>query len=229
MIFNIFKKPEERRELEKEELEERPKIIADIHEKNAFVIADLRKLRCDVEVKHLEVGDYMVSDIVIERKTFQDLVSSMISRRLHEQISNLKQCTNPLLIIENYDAHKTNSLAEKNINPNSIRGLLLSITLNHKIPIIFTESTEETAEYLLVLAKQRQKPMQEISMHSRIPKTKEEQKKYILEAFPGVGPATAKKLMQKFKTLSEVFNAKEEDLKEILKSKSEDFKKLLGS
>ncbi len=66
-----------------------------------------------------------------------------------------------------------------------------------------------------------------MSLHSRIPKTKREQKKYILEAFPNIGPKTAKRLLEKFKTLSAVFGAAEEELAEILKGRTKDFGSLL--
>jgi len=65
-------------------------------------------------------------------------------------------------------------------------------------------------------------------LHSRIPKTLKEQKQYVLEAFPNIGPKTAKKLLKKFNTLSAVMNASEEELKEILKNKTSLFLKLLN-
>ena len=115
---------------------------------------------------------------------------------------------------------------ETNISK-ALRGLIISISMNN-CPIIQTSDYQDTAKYLITLAKQQLKPRQEISLHSRIPKTKKEQKKYILEAFPNIGPATAKKLLKKFSNLSSVFNASEEELKEILKSRVKNFKEILN-
>ena len=58
----------------------------------------------------------------------------------------------------------------------------------------------------------------------------EEQKQFILEGFPGVGPTTAKVLLEKFKTLEKIFrSSKEELIKTELfdEKKLENFKKLL--
>ena len=92
-----------------------------------------------------------------------------------------------------------------------------------------TQDSEETAKYLITLAKQQLNPRTEMSMHSRIPKTIKEQKAYVLESFPNIGPATSKKLVKEFKSLNKVFNATEEELSKILKKKTASFKNLLDS
>ena len=62
---------------------------------------------------------------------------------------------------------------------------------------------------------------------SRIFKTKEEQMQFILEGFPNVGPAKAKRLLEKFGSLSRIFNATEDELKEVLGKRAGEFKMLL--
>ncbi|MEK6872439.1 MAG: Hef nuclease, partial [Nanoarchaeota archaeon] len=101
------------------------------------------------------------------------------------------------------------------------------IITNYKIPIIFTQDYQDTAKYLITIAKQQTKPKTIISLHSRIPKTISEQKSYILEAFPNIGPKTSEKLLKKFKTIKNIINTSEEELKEILKSKAKYFKNLI--
>ena len=105
--------------------------------------------------------------------------------------------------------------------------VFLSIIRNHQTPIIFTQDYQDTTKYLIILAKQQLKPLTETSLHHRIPKKIQEQKQYVLEAFPNIGPVTAKKLLKKFKTIKNTLNATEQELKEILKSKTKNFKKLL--
>jgi Fanconi anemia group M protein len=90
----------------------------------------------------------------------------------------------------------------------AIRGLLVSISTNSITSIIRTQDYQDTARYLITLAKQQLKPHQEISLHSRIPKTINEQKRYILESFPNIGPTKAKLLLKKFKTVKQTINAK---------------------
>lgn len=221
MFHDIFKKPKK-----KNKLQPKPKVIADHREKNSLVIPNLHKLNIDVEIKNLKVGDFQIGNTIVERKTFNDFLGSMINKRLLDQLKHLQQAKSALLIIEGYDI---DSLAkgERNINPNAIRGFMLSISLEYQIPIIITEDADETAIYLAVLAKRQLKKPTEMSLHPRIPKTKKEQKKYILEAFPNIGPKTAEQLLKKFKTLNKTMNATIEELREILKSRAEDFRKLI--
>lgn len=216
MFHNIFSR-------KKEKIKEKPRILADIHEKNSMVIAELNSAdEASIELASLKIGDYLIGECVIERKTSGDFISSMINRRLIEQLRQMQQYQSKLLIIEG-DFEELYRFG----NPNAIRGFILSLTLNYQIPLIFTKNPKDTARYLLTLAKQQLKPKTQVSFHSRIPKTPAEQKQYILESFPGIGPATAKKLLGEFKTLGRVFNATEQELDKTLKNKAESFKRLL--
>ena len=207
----------------------KPIIIADIHEKNSLVFSELHSNKqINTKTKSLKIGDYLIENTIIERKTINDFISSMLSKRLFIQLKNMKKYPQQILILEG-DLFSALFEIKTKLNPNSIRGFILSISLNYQIPIIFTNNYEDTAQYLITLAKQQLKPKTELTFHKRIPKTIKEQKQYILEAFPNIGPIKAKKLLKKFKTLSNIINAKEEELKEILKNQTKDFKELLSS
>ena len=202
-----------------------PLIIADIHEKNSLVLSELHD-KVILEKKPLKIGDYIIGNIAIERKTVSDLISSMINKRLIEQLTHIKRYKQPLLIIEG----NIQEILDENSNiSKAIRGLILSIITNHKIPIIFSKNYKDTSEYLIALAKQQLKSKTPISLHSRIPKTIKEQKSYILESFPNIGPVKAKKLIEKFNNLLDIINATEEDLKPILKKRAKEFKDLINS
>ena len=131
-----------------------------------------------------------------------------------------------MLIIEG-DIYET--LDENSNISKAVRGLILSIITNHQIPIIFKKDYEDTSKYLITLAKQQTKQKTIISLHSRIPKTLKEQKSYILESFPNIGPKTAQKLLKEFKTLEKIFMSNLEELEKILKSKAKKFKKIIES
>jgi len=222
MFHNIFKKSR------KTKIKKKPKIIADIHEKNSLIIAELikqnRDKKFELEIKPLKIGDYLIGETIIERKTINDFISSIINKRLIQQLQQMQKYPRKLLIIEG----KIKNLYDFK-TPNAIRGFILSTITNYKIPIIFTQDYEDTAHYLITLAKQQSKPEIEISLHSRIPRTLKQQKQYILEAFPNIGPVTAKRLLKQFKTLSATLNATEEQLEKILRKKAKDFKKILDS
>lgn len=224
MLYDIFSKITKQ---SKGKNKIKPRIIADIHEKNSLIISELKySNEVELEIKHLEIGDYLIGDIAIERKTINDLISSIISKRILSQINNLQNYEKRLLIIEG-DLKDLNENIK--LNPKIIQGFILSCMLNHNINILQTKDYKDTSQYLITLAKQQLKPKTEISLHSRIPKTLKEQKKYILESFPNIGPKKAKKLLEKFSNLLSVFNASEEDLKEVLKNRAKEFKNLLYS
>ncbi len=215
-FHNIFSREKAKNE------EEKPKILIDNHEKNSLVPSFLCKLGLNIEFADLKVADYIVNDVAIERKTIPDFKSSIINKRLLFQLKELKQYPNSLIILEGISSH---NIYEGIIHENAFRGFILSTVLEHKIPIVFTESEEDSAKYLSVLAKKTEKS--EISLRQKIPLSKDEQKQFILEGFPGIGPATAKKLIKKFKSLNNIFKANEEELKEILGKKADSFLRLL--
>lgn len=221
-FFDIFSKKES-----KKENIEKPQIIADYREKNSLVISELISLGINVEIKELKVADYIVNGVAIERKTVSDFISSMINRRLINQLEELNQYPNRLLVIEGIDEQElyTNSENRGGVHPNSIRGFLLSILLKYKVPIIFTKDYQDTAKFILVLAKRKPK---EIPLNAdKKTFNKKERLQFIIEGFPGIGPKTARKLLKRFKTIKNITNASEEELKKILGKKSENIKKII--
>ncbi|MEM4641477.1 MAG: ERCC4 domain-containing protein [Candidatus Pacearchaeota archaeon] len=206
-------------------------IIADKREKNSLVIAELLENKAQVEIKHLKVADYILGDIAIERKTVNDFISSMLSKRLLRQLQELKQYPKQLLIIEGIEEQELyNDEAASGLHPNAIRGMLLSILLKFQVPIIFTKDYKDTARFLLVLEKKLNKPEQEVSLKvKKKTNSLQEQQQLILESFPGIGPKTAKALLKKFKTIKSIINASLEELvkAKLNKKKAETMKKII--
>jgi len=204
-LFNIFKSRKHAEKNEKEK--QKPKIICDIHEKNSMILANLSENKdIELEIKNLEVGDYLADDTIVERKTIRDFTSSIISKRLIQQLENMLQYEKRILIIEG-------DIKDSMINENAIRGMMLSIEIDRKIPIIQTKDENETTKFLILLAKRQLKPAAEMTFHSRKPETKTEQIQYIIESFPNIGPKNAKALLKKFKTIKDIINAPEEELR----------------
>jgi Fanconi anemia group M protein len=221
-IFDIFSRKKQRILL-------KPKIIVDYREKGSLVLTELMTLNIEVEVKELKVADYIVAGVAVERKTVSDFINSMKSGRLLSQLEEIKQYESRLLVIEGIeeqDLYSDNFSEEKiGMHPNSVRGFLLSILLNHRVPIIFTKNHEDTARFLSVLARKKEK---EAPLNpSKKFHNPEEQARYVLESFPGIGPKTSKKLLRKFKTIKNVISASEEELKEVLGKKTLLFLKII--
>ncbi|PIN77244.1 hypothetical protein COV15_02765 [Candidatus Woesearchaeota archaeon CG10_big_fil_rev_8_21_14_0_10_34_12] len=220
-IENIFLK---RKESEKQE---NLSIVADHREKNSLLISELIKNNVRVELKHLEIADFLVNNVAVERKTVSDFLNSMINKRLFSQLENLKQYEKCFLIIEGIEEQELYNDYAGGINGNAIRGFLLSIILDFQIPVIFTKDYQDSAKFLTILIK-KQNSKTEISLNpKRKSKSLNEQKQFVIEGFPGIGPKSAKKLLEKFSSIKNITNASEEELKEILGKKAESFRKIL--
>ncbi len=203
-------------------------IIIDKREKNSLVMAELIEEKQEIKLEQLKVADYIIGNIAIERKTISDFISSMLSKRLLRQLEELKQYPQQLLIIEGTDDFPLYEFGK--INPNAIKGMLLSIILDFQIPIILTKNYEDTASFLILLEKRQKKKPKEISLKAkRKAYSLQEQQQFILESFPGIGPATAKALLRQFKTIKAVINAKEKNLTKakLNKKKAEVMKKII--
>ena len=219
-IFNIFS----RRKIKQPE---KPKITVDYREKNSLVVSELASLGLDIEVKELKVADYLVKGTAIERKTVSDFISSMKNRRLLRQLEEIRQYESRLHLIEGIDEQElyTDSKEIIGMHPNSIRGFLLSILLNYKVPIVFTKNYEDTARFISVLS--RKEPRETPLNISKKFRSKKEQAQYILEGFPGIGPKTARKLLKKFRTIKSIINSTEENLRKEIGKKAENLLRII--
>lgn len=220
-IFNIFS---EKKIKEKEHI----KIIVDYREKNSLVTSELSALNLEIEFASLEIADYIIGNVAIERKTVSDFISSMINRRLLNQLEKMSSYENRLLIIEGLDEQELYSEQENNkgVHANSIRGFLISILLKHKTPIVFTKNYEDTAKFLEIISRRKTK---EMSLHvAKKNLNKSERLQFILEGFPGIGPKTAKELLKKFRTIRNIINAPEGELKKILGKRTENILRIIN-
>ncbi len=214
----------------KKKLPKKEKIIIDYQERNSLVSGELEKLGLKTEFTRLKVADYMVKGIAIERKTVSDFISSMINKRLIKQLKELQQYENRLLLIEGIEEQELYSeefaKTKTGIHPNAIRGFLLSILLNYKTPILFTKDFADTARFIKILSKKQKKELP-LNINKKTLNT-QERIQFILEGFPGIGPKTARKLLNEFKTLQNIINASEEELKEVVGKKSEPLIKIIN-
>ncbi len=192
-----------------------PRILVDQREIRSPVARTLEKLGADIELKTLEVADYVVSDRVgIERKTVEDLLSTLVDGRdLFGQISDLARTfERPLLIIEGEGLYTA-----RQINPNSVRGVLASIAVDFGVPVLFTRDEEDTAALINIMAKREQgDEKREISLHGRkTSMTLKEQQEYVISSLPEIGPAVARNLLKHFGSVERIMAASREELMEV--------------
>ncbi|WP_430812430.1 MULTISPECIES: ERCC4 domain-containing protein [unclassified Carboxylicivirga] len=123
-----------------------PLIIIDHRELPSGVPDLLKEAGATVEIKSLRKGDYLVAKhFLVERKTKNDFVVSIIGGRLFTQCLKIAQSQyHPLLIIEG-NPYQT----AHNIKRSAIKGALLAVCTAWHIPIIFTHDREDTATTLM--------------------------------------------------------------------------------
>lgn len=193
----------------KEEL----KIVADYREKNSQPLKILAEKGFTIELTKLEVGDYILSEnVVVEYKTVQDFVDSIIDGRLLEQLKNLHKYPKPLIIIQGEE----NIYSMRKVNPRAIQGMLATIAISYSIPVIQTKTARETAEIIDIISqREHSKGPTSFTHHTAKPLTKKEQQEYIVASFPGIGGTLNKPLLNYFKTIKNIVNADIEDLRSV--------------
>ncbi len=187
-----------------------------------------------ISIQNFTPGDYLIGNIAIERKTIGDFLGSLAQGRLFEQLQRLKSCYPvSFLLVEAFDLTHFQ-------NPKAIYGALLHIMLEMNIKIIFTQSKEQTADVLLLLAGRKmagrkntaaentEKTIQasavhtnrEKDAHAEVMRRKKQmqfhrRQREALESIPLVGKQKAKLLLEKFGSLQGVFTASRSELRKV--------------
>jgi len=167
--------------------------------------------------RRLGVGDYLFdSSFLVERKTIPDFCISVKDGRLFRQARELaKSRIFTCIILEGKNRDfKTTGFSQK-----AIQGILLSLSLVFRLPVLRTKNTLETVQVMLQSYKQLSGDEfldQQFYTRPAFVKKKRDpflaQKIHILQGFPGIGTDKAKRLLIKFESLWAVFAAAEEEL-----------------
>ena len=205
--------PKQQQTLEKFTDAEKLSVIVDYREKASPTVKELIQLGLNVDLKQLEVGDFLLSkDVVVELKKVSDFVNSIVDKRLLNQLKSLTSYQKPVLIIEGTD----DIYAQRNIRPNAIRGMLATIAVSFKIPILYSQNPKDTAYLLASLAKREQsEEKQAFTYHAAKPLSLKEQQEFIVGSLPGIGGILSKPLLKHFGSVKKVITASEDDLKEV--------------
>jgi len=193
-------------------------IIADMRERASGIPRGLSEKGLEVRLKRLEVGDYLLTPkIAIERKTTGDFIQSIFDKRLFAQVGALRaHFQSPILLLEK--SHTTSSEADlERIHPNALRGAMLYVSLQNRIPILQTTGSADTIEMIYAMAQLTHRAREHaFSLHAkRRSHSPALTQRYILETIPGIGPHLARALLKQFGSLQAVFNATPEDLCEV--------------
>jgi ERCC4-type nuclease len=104
--------------------------------KSIQLLADAMNSGIVFERKRMLTGDYILdNNICIERKEINDFCSSIIDKRLDSQIEKMKKDYKEFYII--VIGHINQRTSE--IHEHCILGKMVSIIVNHKVPILFVD------------------------------------------------------------------------------------------
>ena len=156
--------------------------------------------------KNLEQGDYIIKDlndnilIIIERKTINDLLSSVKDSRYKEQCDRLLELdisSNKIYyIIEgNYNNYNSDTIEYK-----TIYSCLYSLSYSKGFSLLLTQSIKDTSliiyEFLIRLYENKIYNNNKINLIKKNQITKDNIDSYMLNLVPGIGLLTAKKILE---------------------------------
>ncbi len=212
-LEDIEKLEKEAKTIEFEKEEGKIKVICDSREQNSVVIKELMNKDVELGFERLEIGDYICSDqIVVERKTGDDFIKSILDKRLFSQAKVLvASCTKPLMILEGEF-----NLFSSSLHPHALAGALTSLAADFRLPIIHTQNQKETAEILYALARREQEERKRsISIGKRKGMGLKSQLEESIASLPHVDYKISSRILKHFGSIKEIMNAKLEDFFEV--------------
>ena len=206
------------------------RIVIDVREKKSGIPDLLKAVGVNIEIKTLPIGDYIVApETVVERKSIQDLMSSIFDGRLFDQCSRLKEhFQHPIILMEG-NVDEIDSITE---NPLIFYGALSTIAIDFKIPIIPTSSASHTAKLLVSMCSRKQSHKGPFLKKIRKSNDLQKQQLSTLCSLPGVGEKTAIRMLKKFGSPLQVFTAPYTELSKVEglgESRAKKIKKMLES
>ena len=169
--------------------------------KQHSIITYLKFNGFNVEIKPLDVCDYVVSDRVgVERKDASDFLGSMKDGRLFNQARDMAEIyEKPVIILE---GQIKRALKRSRMKPSSVYGAMSSIALDYGVNIIPTDDPDSTAVLLHRLCYREQvkeeRTIQLRSINRSLPL--HQQQVFLLSGLPQIGTTLAEDLLNSFET-----------------------------
>ena len=203
------------------------RIVVDEREKKSGIPDLLKATGISVEMKMLPVGDYIVApETIVERKTIRDMMSSIFDGRLFDQCQRLKEhYQSPILLIEG-DVDEIEELIEfyfKNRNGNMEKksggtwfyGVISSVVIDFRIPIIHTPNALHSTKLLISMCTRKETIKGPFLKKIKKSSDLQIQQLSVLSSLPGVGEKIAIRMLEKFGTPLKVLSASTTELSKI--------------
>lgn len=177
-------------------------------------IPAILKLQKNVEISltTLKFGDYSMNEqLIIERKSAEDFVQSLVSNRLFAQCANLVKSGFPSFLLLEGNPYKT----RHPINRMAIKGALLSVIASWHIPVIYSADKEDTVAQLLIIGRQMLPESSLVKLSGYKPKRLKNHRLKFLQGLPNVGPTLAHRLFEHFGSIEAVVKADTKQLRQV--------------
>jgi ERCC4-type nuclease len=191
------------------ETDGRLRIVVDEREGRSGLPEAVARLWPRVFTGRLPVGDVEIGPrVIVERKTVADFVASLADERLFRQAAALTRTSyHPLLVVEGEDPVDVADLP-----PEALRGVLLTLLVGYRLPLLRTGSVEETALTIARIAKHEERRLARRDGAEAAGPTPARRAMEVLASIPGVGDERARRLISTFGSVAAVAGAAEEDL-----------------
>lgn len=195
-------------------------VLVDSREGRSDVPQLLENLGVPYRVVELEVGDYVIGDVAIERKEVSDFVSSIIDGRLHNQLYNLSKAYRKsyLVVIGYISEALLYSKVPRNAVISALVGASVKVSPDGEqgdVNVVMLESDWDFAYFIYYLWQKLNNPEPRLPRHVKIGLEGDDELLYIVSSISGVGPKKAHKLLEHFKTVQNLANATEEELRSV--------------
>lgn len=188
-------------------------LYVDIHEPEE-IESHIREAGVPVLRRALAPGDYVVGEVGVERKTIRDFFSSIVNKRLWEQVSRLRDTyPRPLVIVEGDLA-----LVDEYANPKAFWGAFLALHLEEGVPVLFAPNYVHTALLLETLHHRQQEARTSFGLRHK-PKllSLPERQEFAVQGLPNIGDTLSRVLLERFGSVRGVMAASERDLLKVPK------------
>jgi ERCC4-type nuclease len=193
-------------------IDEKVRVKIDKRELKSGIKDYLLNAGCIVEEECLQIADYIVSDrVAIERKSYSDLISSIMDGRIFPQARELaNNFEKPILLIEGFECYI-------GFNENVVFGALSAIAVDFGIATVWTKNKIESAKFIHMVGKREQfdrKRSFPLRVKKKAKNLRDEQE-ILVAGLPSVNSVLSKRLLDKFGSPRKVFAASKEELMEV--------------
>jgi ERCC4-type nuclease len=180
-------------------------ILVDHGERRSGVPDLLEAAGASVRVVSLGVADYMIAaGIGVERKTAEDLLKSILTGRLWNQVARLRTLPRPYVIVEGRVGRRPG------VKRSGVQGALLEI-VDNGIVVLSSYDARDTARWLVLLARRAGRDSFSVPQRRRR-SPRVTTSVGLLASVPGISTVTAQRLLDTFGSVAGVASASVDDL-----------------